>query len=87
MLKIMKMTMTSNEKYNSKGETKMDFRKKQRITFLISFNKALPRECPECGAEVKTSDNEEITCTKCGLVCSAPYTYTAGIQVEYPFRC
>ena len=43
--------------------------------------------CPECGAEVKysTEDEDEAYCTHCGLITSASIQYVAGIKIDLPY--
>lgn len=43
--------------------------------------------CPECGGkgEYLTEDNDEITCTHCGLVLAGSIEYVAGVKVDYPY--
>lgn len=43
--------------------------------------------CPECGGkgEYLTEDNDEITCTRCGLVLAGSIEYVAGVKVDYPY--
>ena len=48
------------------------------------YNKPLPDSCPECGAELILYDDETI-CIFCGLVCSSPHEYVAGIHIDLPY--
>ena len=57
-----------------------------RLSYIKSFNKPLSHLCPECSGELTTSEDEdEIICTKCGLVTSASISYVAGIKINLPY--
>ena len=59
-----------------------------RKYYINSFiNHQSLKYCPECGAEVEYSseDEDEAYCTKCGLVTSSSYPYVAGIKIDYPY--
>jgi transcription initiation factor TFIIIB Brf1 subunit/transcription initiation factor TFIIB len=40
--------------------------------------------CPECKSTKIINTQKEDYCSKCGLVLTTYYEYTAGIRVEYP---
>ena len=57
-----------------------------RMFFLNSFIKPLPHTCPECGAELTTTEDEdEIICTGCGLITSMSIEYVAGEKIVLPY--
>lgn len=41
-------------------------------------------KCPECKSTKIINTRKEDYCSKCGLVLTTYYEYTAGIRVEYP---
>lgn len=60
--------------------------KDPRLFFLKSFVKPRPSTCPECGAELTTTEDEdEAYCTDCGLVTSASNCYVAGFKIDLPY--
>ena len=59
-----------------------------RKYYLDSFiNHESLKYCPECGAEIEYSseDEDEAYCTKCGLITQASYDYVAGIKIDLPY--
>ena len=63
-----------------------DYRKHLRLIYIKSFNKPLKSTCPECDGQLESSDDEdEILCTKCGLVVSASIEYAAGVKIILPY--
>ena len=54
-----------------------------RLAFLKSFIKGLPHYCPECRNPLET-DDEQIYCPNCGLICMDSTKYTAGMKYEPP---
>ena len=57
-----------------------------RLFFLKSFVKPRPSTCPECGAELTTTEDEdEIICTGCGLITSMSIEYVAGEKIVLPY--
>jgi NAD-dependent DNA ligase len=60
--------------------------KDPRLFFLKSFVKPRPSTCPECGAELTTTEDEdEIICTGCGLITSMSIEYVAGEKIVLPY--
>lgn len=57
-----------------------------RLFYLKKFVIPQPTTCPECGAELCSSiDEDETICTECGLITSASIRYVAGIQIDLPY--
>lgn len=85
----------SNSYYNMKKNKFEKMIKEQekkwlnpRKYFINSFlNHKSLRYCPECGAEVEYSseDEDEAYCTKCGLITSASTQYVAGRKINLPY--
>lgn len=64
----------------------MDKWENPRIYFLRKFVKPLPNTCPECGAELSTTiDEDETICTKCGLITSMSIEYVAGTRITLDY--
>ena len=60
--------------------------KDPRLFFLKSFVKPHPSTCPECGAELTTTEDEDETiCTGCGLITSMSIEYVAGEKIDLPY--
>ena len=82
----------TNSHYNMK-KNKLEKMKKEkwlnpRKYYINSFlNHESLRYCPECGAEVEYSseDEDEAYCTHCGLVTSASTQYVAGRKIDLPY--
>ena len=81
-----------NMKRNKLKEKMMQEQNKKwlnpRKYYINSFlNHTSLKYCPECGAEIKYSseDEDEAYCTHCGLVTSASITYVAGIKIDLPY--
>lgn len=57
----------------------------------IYINKCLNHKplnrCPECGGiiEYSTEDEDEASCTECGLITSASSRYVAGTKIDLPY--
>jgi len=60
-----------------------DYRKEQRIYYILSFTAHIPETCPECN-EPLTVDHETIYCPKCGLITQTSTCYTAGFKYHLP---
>lgn len=74
------------EDMNHWDKTSDQIQKEIRLTYLKTFTRPLPRFCPECGAELKTSiDEDETTCPDCGLITSASIEYVAGQKITLPY--
>ena len=59
-----------------------------RKYYINSFlNHESLKYCPECGAEVEYSseDEDEACCTHCGLITSASSQYVAGVRIDLPY--
>ena len=59
-----------------------------RRYYINSFlNHESLRYCPECGGEIEYSseDEDEASCTGCGLVTSASISYVAGQKIDLPY--
>lgn len=59
-----------------------------RRYYINSFLNHQPlNKCPECGATIEYSseDEDEAYCTECGLITSGSYPYVAGIQIKFPY--
>ena len=75
--KLEKMTKEAEEKWLN-----------PRTYYVNSFlNHESLKYCPECGAEIKYSseDEDEAYCTHCGLVTSASNQYVAGFKIDLPY--
>ena len=77
-------TMKKNKLEKMKKEKWLNPRKYYINSFL---NHESLRYCPECGAEVEYSseDEDEAYCTHCGLVTSASIQYVAGRKINLPY--
>ena len=57
-----------------------------RLFYLHKFVKPLPNYCPECGAELTTTEDEDETiCTGCGLITSMSIEYVANTRIILPY--
>ena len=57
-----------------------------RLFYLKKFVKPLPTSCPECGAELSTTiDDDETICTNCGLVTSGSIEYVSLTKIDFPY--
>ena len=75
--KIEKMIKENNKKWLN-----------PRRYYINSFlNHESLKYCPECGAEVEYSseDEDEAYCTHCGLITSASSQYVAGQKIYLPY--
>lgn len=69
-----------------KGLTSDDFQRLIRLSYLKTFSKPLPNYCPECGAELTTTEDEDETiCTGCGLITSMSIEYVANTRIILPY--
>ena len=59
----------------------------RRYYINIFLNHQSLQFCPECGAEIEysTEDEDEAICTHCGLITSASIAYVAGIRIDLPY--
>ena len=60
-------------------------KRKQRLLYIIRLQAHTPSSCPECGHELTYTEDTEIYCNHCGLVCADSIEYVAGIKINYPF--
>jgi hypothetical protein len=57
-----------------------------RLFYLKSFVKPLPSTCPECGAVLTTTEDEDETiCTGCGLITSMSIEYVGLQKIDLPY--
>lgn len=67
-------------------KTTEERKKERRLAYLKTFIKPNSNICPEChGKLTATIDEDEIICTKCGLITSASIQYAAGQQIDLPY--
>jgi len=60
-----------------------DYRKEQRIHYILRLHSHIPDTCPDCGEHL-TVDDETIYCPNCGLVTQTSSNYTAGFKYHLP---
>lgn len=57
--------------------------KNPRLFYIIKLQAKTPTQCPECNTEL-TVDDEQIYCSKCGLITQDSYNYIAGVKYNLP---
>ena len=80
-------TMKKNKFEKMKKEQEKKWLNPRKYYINSFLNHESLRYCPECGAEVEYSyeDEDEAYCTHCGLVTSASIQYVAGRKINLPY--
>ena len=80
-------TMKKNKLEKMKKEQEKKWLNPRKYYINSFLNHESLRYCPECGAEVEYSseDEDEAYCTHCGLVTSSSIQYVAGKKIDLPY--
>ena len=61
------------------------YKKQHRLLYIIRLQSHTPRTCPECRHDLVFTEDCEVYCPKCGLVCADSIPYVGGEKITYPY--